>query len=312
MVKGKTSKKEKKVSKQKVSLPTKVKKGQITKKELKSVGFISPDNELKSSAPVESISGIGIKKGAMLRAGGIDDVGEYKRSFKDFFIAKKARKPKPKPKKPKPKPIKPKPKPKPKPKKVEVVSEVPFLDKRVLDIKETVEMNDYEKSRKYVRGKSDFNATINRLDNLKTELGSIERDMGILRDTPTNRKALARLHEVQALNDVTIKEWKAKREEFLEKKKVPPAVKGKGNDYIADKMLPKFFNRPKPKEWKREELRQELINVYEAEYGKTSKVTKQMKEISKTAHKKEIWEITQDLRNNYPYDFPTEKEILAD
>jgi len=123
MVKGKTIKKSKKISKQKVSLPSKIKTGQITKNELKSVGFVTPDNKLRSSAPVESISGIGIKKGAMLRAGGIDDVGTYKKSFKDFFLEQRARKkpkpkpikPKPKPKKSKPKPKKSKPKPKPKP-----------------------------------------------------------------------------------------------------------------------------------------------------------------------------------------------------
>lgn len=92
MVKGKKIKKSKKISKGKVRLPEKIKKGQITKTELKSVGFVAPDNKLKNSAPVESISGIGVKKGEMLRKGGVENVGDYRINFKDFAIKHRAKK----------------------------------------------------------------------------------------------------------------------------------------------------------------------------------------------------------------------------
>ena len=85
MKKGKSKSKSKKVSKSKVRLPKKVEKGQITKKELKSVGFVARDNELRSDAPVESISGIGSVKGAGLRKEGIKTVGDYRSNFADYF-----------------------------------------------------------------------------------------------------------------------------------------------------------------------------------------------------------------------------------
>ena len=373
MVKGKTIKKEKKVSKQKVSLPSKVKKGQITKKELKSVGFITPDNKLKSSAPVESISGVGIKKGSMLRAGGIENVGEYKKGFRDFILEQRAKKPKPKPIKPKPKPMKPKPKPikpkpkpiKPKPKakyyiidnktgkalsiasdsrkaaeilqklfkppstvirskpenlermglsikkrhaeveKPKIVSESPFLDKRVLEIDELVKVNDYGKNKEFATSESVFTSTINNLENQNMELASIERDMSAFRDTEPNRKALARLNKVQKLTKESIAEWKLEKKQFIgEEVEVKPVKKviapRKGNEYIQGELNMEWVSKPKLKDWLNEEgkvrkqdLRKHVIAVYEAEYGKGSSEAEAIKEGTKYATGKRLYTILQ-------------------
>lgn len=98
MSKGKKSDKRKTTSKKKVNLPKKVKKGQITKKELKPVGMLTSEGKLKDTAPVEAISGIGTMKGRILRKDGIETVKDYKQSFTLFVKEKEAKKPKKKPK----------------------------------------------------------------------------------------------------------------------------------------------------------------------------------------------------------------------
>ncbi len=397
MVKGKRKAKSKKISKGKVRLPEKVKKGQITKKEMKSVGYVTSDNKLKNSAPVESMSGIGVKRGEMLRKSGIESVGDYKKSFKIFLQeqrASKKHKPvkKPKPSK-KPKKVKPKPskyekdfigeskyyivenktgkilskaldsreeagvksklfksdstiilakpesvermglnikqkhtQPKPIKKSQSKKSESPFLDKQVLEIEDLVKANDYDFSKQFVTdfSESDFDSA-NRLLNTKlTHLDSIERDMGVLKDTEANRKALTRLNEVQKLTKDSIDEWDAEKEKFLSKKEKKPSKstavsqkKGGGNNYIADELLPELIAKPKLKDWKNDEgkirkraLRKHVIKLYEAEYGKDSEVVVKQKEFTKIMTGAELFKGLNNLRKSYPNNFPPEDELL--
>jgi hypothetical protein len=187
MSKGKKTNKSKKASKKRVYLPKKIKKGQISKKELKPVGMLTSEGNLKSSSPVESISGIGIKRGRILRQDGIETVGEYKQSIGEYFKAKKKKEVKLKPK--------PEPKPKPKPKPVK---------------------------------------------------------------------------------------------KPVKKKVTRPR---KGNEYIQNELTPKMFAKPKRKDWEIDEVRKELINIMEAEYGKGSKTATEFKEVAKETRSKAVmWE----------------------
>ncbi len=79
-------------------------KGQITRKELKQVGYITIEgNRLKRSAPVEAIKGVGAVKGKKLRKYGIKTVGDFRSQkvagFDPMSIFRKKPKPKPKRKK---------------------------------------------------------------------------------------------------------------------------------------------------------------------------------------------------------------------
>ncbi len=76
--KGKTVNKGKVLSKSKGRFPRKISKGQVTSKEIKSVGYVDNKGELKDSAPVEAIAGIGLAKASYLRKKGIKDVGDFK------------------------------------------------------------------------------------------------------------------------------------------------------------------------------------------------------------------------------------------
>lgn len=77
-MKGKRIVKEKRMSKSKVRYPKKVKKGQITSKEIKSIGYLDSNGRLRDSAPIESVAGIGVSKGRYLRSKGIKTVGDFK------------------------------------------------------------------------------------------------------------------------------------------------------------------------------------------------------------------------------------------
>lgn len=55
--------------------------GQITSSEFKQAGFATKSNRLHRSNPVESIHGIGVKKGQALRSQGIKTVGDYQEKF---------------------------------------------------------------------------------------------------------------------------------------------------------------------------------------------------------------------------------------
>lgn len=76
--KGKIISKEKVVSKSKGRFPKKISKGQITSKEIKAIGYIDSKGDLKDSAPVEAIAGIGLAKASYLRGKGIKNVGDFK------------------------------------------------------------------------------------------------------------------------------------------------------------------------------------------------------------------------------------------
>jgi hypothetical protein len=76
--KGKTVRKGKFISKRKLRFPRKVSKGQVTSKELMTVGYVTKNGNLKNDAPVESIAGVGLSKGSYLRSRGIKTVGDFK------------------------------------------------------------------------------------------------------------------------------------------------------------------------------------------------------------------------------------------
>jgi phospholipid N-methyltransferase len=78
MSKGKTISKIKVTSKRKVRFPKKVSKGQITSKEMKITGYIDKEGNLKDSAPVEAIAGIGLSKASYLRSQGIKTIGDFR------------------------------------------------------------------------------------------------------------------------------------------------------------------------------------------------------------------------------------------
>ncbi len=482
MSKGKTVKKGKNFKKGKISFPQKIKKGQITKTELKSVGFTKPNNKLKNTAPVESIAGIGVKKGAVLREDGVKTVGDYKeKGFTEFFrekLKKREKVSKAKIKKKKSKaPVKksqrkyyifskktgkvlsepidtrqdakekqrlffapsvvvsskpenlekigisikkrsdvdpktreeydiqiqkeyrrihqlPDPKPKKKgkyqiiihqsvkgrgglgkhlvtiedtktgekldewvrfptvkdekaiddlfdfkfdrpKKKIEPAeeflerierehperyaeelyakkleegkSEVPFLDEQVLEVKDLVKANDYAKSKEYISSETDFIHTIDLLERKQIELDSIERDMGVLKDTEGNRKALDRLNKVQKLTKESLAEWELEKKKFLGKSVKTVKAPRKGNDYITNVLLTETTTKPTPSDWKKVkkiEMRKLVVGVYEAEYGKGSTQAKAAKSYTEDMKSSDLHKAILSFTDEYDADKP--------
>jgi len=69
-------------------VPNRISRGQVTKEELRNVGFITDTGDLKGDAPVESIKGIGIKIAKVLRANGINTVDDYR----NYILLRKTKK----------------------------------------------------------------------------------------------------------------------------------------------------------------------------------------------------------------------------
>jgi hypothetical protein len=298
MPKGKKASKVKKTSKKKINLPKKVVKGQITKKELKPVGMLTSDGDLKSSAPVEAISGVGTIKGRHLRKEGVETVGDYKKSFALFFKEKKAKK--------KVK-VKPKVKAKPKAKSGYYLIESDtgkIITKKLHESESQIkQMSGVRRGTLvYVKARTKKEAEKKFWDKLGKEFKP---------KVEPKKTSLGQFESKEAY-EKAIEEQQKKIHPVLREKKVK--APRKGNDYVIGKLSEDFIARPNfPEDWKNEKgkvlksrLKKHADSVIEAEYGKDSEEAKKMRKATKLMNGEEIYAHLVTWVDNYPLEFPHE------